>query len=873
MKLFHGSIRKKLVVLVLLATMPVFLVLLGTELQNRNNAVAQAKKDTALYLSGFAEIQRRITNSTQTLLRTVASIPDISSLDVEKSRIILTTLLETNPIYTNVILVDLKGSVVAAGKNHDRAIKLNFGDRKQFKDAVASKGFASGEFVVGKSSKKAIFPFGMAVQNKKGELVGAIIIGINLTHYSELFQRGDYPQNTFFGLSDRNGIRLLRHPITEKSAIGKPIKKKVYQAASTNGSKGSVSAIASDGKKRVIAFEPLRLTEDGAVYMYMFMGFDSEQLLKDAHSIIQRLIITSLLSLALALFIAWFIGGRSIAQLIEKLSLSTRKISRGEKYVTSHIDYKDGEIGDLALSFDTMVKIIRQREEELETSEQRFREIIEDVSAISIQGYDENRKITFWNKASETLYGYTKEEALGTQLDDLIIPEALQKKVQDRHTKWLKEGIKRPAGERLLINKQGRDVPVFSSHVMQETQSTKEIFNLDIDLTPIRAAEEEKNELVSQLNHAHKMDVIGQLAGGVAHDFNNMLGAILNAGELLSRYLPEHPKAHKYHKLIVQSAKRAADLTGKLLTFSRTSSKETATVDIHVIINETITILKNTIDRRVKVDSDLRAIPSFIEGDASQLQSALLNLGINGSQAIEDSGTLKFSSNLIKIDSALCEQSTFELQPGIYLEIKVSDSGCGIPVENRDKIFDPFFTTKEQGEGTGLGLSAVYGTIKQHAGSISVASELNVGTTFDILLPLAHKKVTSGPNLQALLNGEGTILVVDDEENMRITASAILEDLGYTVIQAKNGEEAVSIYKENQQSIDLVLLDMMMPVMNGRDCFNTLQQLNPQVCVLLSSGYIIEEDLKEMQKKGLKGFIRKPYLSGPLSQAIQKALN
>lgn len=271
MKLFHGSIRKKLVVLVLLATMPVFLVLLGTELQNRNNAVAQAKKDTALYLSGFAEIQRRITNSTQTLLRTVASIPDISSLDVEKSRIILTTLLETNPIYTNVILVDLKGSVVAAGKNHDRAIKLNFGDRKQFKDAVASKGFASGEFVVGKSSKKAIFPFGMAVQNKKGELVGAIIIGINLTHYSELFQRGDYPQNTFFGLSDRNGIRLLRHPITEKSAIGKPIKKKVYQAASTNGSKGSVSAIASDGKKRVIAFEPLRLTEDGAVYMYMFI--------------------------------------------------------------------------------------------------------------------------------------------------------------------------------------------------------------------------------------------------------------------------------------------------------------------------------------------------------------------------------------------------------------------------------------------------------------------------------------------------------------------------------------------------------------------------------------------------------------------------
>jgi two-component system, sensor histidine kinase len=871
MKLFHGSIRKKLIVLVLLATMPVFLVLLGTELLNRNNAVEFAEKDTALYLTGFAEIQRRTTNSTQTLLRTVASIPDISSLDVEKSRVILTTLLDTNPIYTNVILVDLKGNVVAAGKNHDRAKKLNFGDRKQFRDAIASKGFASGEFVVGKSSKKAIFPFGMAVQNKQGELVGAIIIGVNLTHYSELFQKGDYPQDTFFGLCDRNGIRLLRYPITEKSAIGKSIKKKVYEAASTNGEKGSVSALASDGKKRVIAFEPLRLTEDGDIYMYMFMGFDSEQLQKEAHSILYRLLVTSFISLALALFITWFIGGRSIAQLIEKLSLITRKVSQGEKNVTSHIDYSDGEIGDLAHSFDNMVKIIRQREEELETSEQRFREIIEDVSAISIQGYDKERKITFWNQASETLYGYSKAEALGAQLDDLIIPKAMQGRLKELHTKWLEDGIKMLSTEHLLVDKNGKDIPVFSSHVMLEAQSGKEIFNLDIDLTPIRAAEEEKNKLVSQLNQAQKMDAIGQLAGGVAHDFNNMLGAILNAGELLTKYLPEHPKAIRYHRLIVQSAKRAADLTGKLLAFSRTTNKASATVDIHDIINETIIILKNTIDRRIKIETDLRAIPSSIKGDASQLQSALLNLGINGSQAISDGGTLQFSSNLIEIDSIFCEQSLFDLQPGKYLKIKVRDTGCGIPVENRNKIFDPFFTTKEQGKGTGLGLTAVYGTIKQHKGSISVCSELNVGTTFDILLPLDEKGVTAGILPQAILKGTGTILVVDDEESMRVTASAILKDLGYTILQAENGKEAVSIFKKNQESIDLVLLDMMMPVMNGKDCFIALQQLNPQICVLLSSGYILNEDLEEMKNRGLKGFIRKPYLSGPLSQAIHEA--
>lgn len=365
MKLFHGSIRKKLVILVLLATMPVFLVLLVTALQNKNNSVKLAEKDTALYLNGFAEVQRRITNSTQTLLKTVASIPDISTLNEEKSRVVLETLLETNPIYTNVILVDLKGNVVAAGRNHNRTKKLNFGDRKQFKEAIASKGFASGEFVVGKSSQKAIFPFGMAVLNNQDEVAGAIIIGVNLAHYGELFKSGNYPNNSFFGLCDHNGLRLFRYPDHNSTVIGEPITKKVFDAVSANGKKGSVSATASDGKYRVIFYEPIHLREnDDAPYMYMFMGFDYEQLQEKAHSVLNRLLVTSFLSLALALFIAWSLGGRSVARLIEKISLVTKKFSQGEKNVNSNIDYSDGEIGALAQSFDSMVKTIRQREEE-----------------------------------------------------------------------------------------------------------------------------------------------------------------------------------------------------------------------------------------------------------------------------------------------------------------------------------------------------------------------------------------------------------------------------------------------------------------------------------------------------------------------------
>lgn len=746
MDLFRGSIRKKLVLLVCLATMPVFLVLLLAELEHRDNAINQIEKDTALYLSGFAEIQRRITNSTHTLLRTVASMPDIAALKVESSRVVLSTLLETNPIYTNVILVDLDGDVVAAGRNHERAKKLNFGDRKQFRDAVASRGFSSGEFVVGKSSKKPIFPFGIAVLGKSGKPVGAIIIGVSLAHYGELFARGKYADNSFFGLCDHKGIRLFRYPVEGEIAIGQPIKDKVYAGAHDNGEKGALVAVTSDGIERLVVYEPLRLEgEESSPYIYMFMGFDYGVLTEHAEASFHRLFVSSVVSLVLTTAIAWFFGSRSIARRIEALSQATRNFGEGGTDVISNIDYSDGEIGDLAQSFDSMVKIIRQREEE-------------------------------------------------------------------------------------------------------------------------------KGKLQKQLNQSQKMDAIGQLAGGIAHDFNNMLGGILSAGELLAKYLPDDPKAERYHRIIVQSAGRAADLTRNLLTFSRSSNTAFVVVDVHTIISETITILKNTIDRRITVESDLTADQSSVMGDPSQLQSALLNLGINASQAMPDGGELSFTSRLLDVDDLTCRTSTFDLKPGSYLAVEARDSGCGIESQHWDKIFEPFFTTKEQGQGTGLGLAAVYGTVKQHRGSISVYSEPDVGTTFQILLPLFADGRTIAPVSQELIRGTGTILLVDDEEVMRITADAILEELGYRVLTADNGEEAVAIYEERRDDIDLVVLDMIMPVMNGKDCFVRLQQLEPNVRVILSSGFTKEEDLDDMKKRGLKGFIRKPYLSGPLSRAVHDAL-
>lgn len=237
-----------------------------------------------------------------------------------------------------------------------------------------------------------------------------------------------------------------------------------------------------------------------------------------------------------------------------------------------------------------------------------------------------------------------------------------------------------------------------------------------------------------------------------------------------------------------------------------------------------------------------------------------------------EGGRLKISTNEVEIDELFCRSSSFALEPGKFIELEVLDSGCGIPKEKLPRIFEPFFTTKEEGTGTGLGLSTVYGTVQQHKGAVDVYSEVGEGTVFKILLPLASSEIEVARDDIHVPHGTGCILVVDDENIMRFTAKEILEKYGYSVIVAENGKEAVKLFSK-ESNIDLVLLDMIMPVMNGRDCFRQLKQIDPHAKVILSSGFSREEDLQEMMLAGLSGFIRKPYLTSTLCLTIHDVLN
>jgi signal transduction histidine kinase len=375
-----------------------------------------------------------------------------------------------------------------------------------------------------------------------------------------------------------------------------------------------------------------------------------------------------------------------------------------------------------------------------------------------------------------------------------------------------------------------------------------------------------------QLRHSQRMDAIGQIAGGVAHDFNNMLGGIIGAAELLGTRLPDDEKARKYHELIVKSAQQAASLTQKLLTFARKQPQASLTFDIHDSIKEMTSLLGSTIDRRIRVETKLEAKPSLVEGDPAQLQNAFLNLGLNASHAMPDGGLISISSQTVDLDEAYCRTSHFHIEPGTYVQVEIRDTGCGIPPENLQRIFEPFFTTRERGKGTGLGLAAVYGTVKQHHGAINVYSEVGRGTSFHILLPLSGATTPEPVVPPTVQPGHGRILVVDDEDVMRDTARAILEDLGYEVQDVEDGLQALEMFAKAPESIDLVLLDMIMPRMNGHDCFLELKKIKPEVKVVVSSGFSRDEDLASMRANGLCGFIRKPYHRAELSQVVHRAL-
>ena len=517
----------------------------------------------------------------------------------------------------------------------------------------------------------------------------------------------------------------------------------------------------------------------------------------------------------------------------------------------------------------------KRAETAMRESEQRFRTLLEDVSSVPVQGYDEERTLVFWNSASERLFGYTKEEAIGKQLEDLIIPSYMRADVINAVHKWLTTGERIPSGELGLVRKDGSLVPVFSNHVMLENlQGGKEMYCVVLDLTKLKKAEEERIALRSQLSEAQKMEAIGTLASGIAHDFNNLLQVTLGFSELLMEGKTRDDRDYDELQKIHTAARSGAELVQNLLTFCRKVEPQMVTMSLNQQIVHVERLLFRTIPKMIAIRLELAGDLYQINADPVRLEQVLMNLAVNARDAMPEGGTLTIATKNVMLDRSY-RRNHPNAKIGAHVMLSVSDTGQGVEPEILDHIFEPFFTTKELGRGTGLGLAMVYGIVRQHGGHITCWSELGRCTRFELYFPAIFPEEEPAREVSGIMPAFGTetVLLVDDEDVVRELGERILRKGGYSVLTATNGKEALETYAKEKDRIALIILDLIMPGMGGKDCLRELLKIDPSLRILVASGLASDGAGKDCLKLGARGFVAKPFRLNELLRHVRKVLD
>ncbi len=526
---------------------------------------------------------------------------------------------------------------------------------------------------------------------------------------------------------------------------------------------------------------------------------------------------------------------------------------------------KGGEI----LGVGVLVSDVTERkraEEALRESEERYRDLVENAHDI-IYSHDLEGNYTSMNKAGETITGYTVEEALKLNMADTVAPEHLPIVLESMRRKLAGEKV--TAYEIDIIAKDGHraTLEVNTKYVIQDGQPVA-VQGIARDVT-------ERKLLEEQLRQSQKMEAIGQLAGGVAHDFNNLLTAINGYSSLALQRLDESSSIKPYLEEVKKAGDRAANLTRQLLAFGRKQILQPIPLDLNSIVADLNKMLRRLIGEDIDLNAKLASDLKRIQADPGQIEQVLVNLVVNARDAMPQGGSLTIETASVELDREYAKTHA-GVQPGNYVMLAVSDTGTGMSEETRRRIFEPFFTTKEKGKGTGLGLSTVYGIVQQSGGSIWVYSELNRGTSFKVYLPQLEAPVTTRERKsseEAVPRGSETVLLVEDEEVVRGLAAHILEEAGYNVIKARGGDEAIQLCKKQDGRIDLLLTDVVMPEISGKEVAQRITALLPHLKVLFMSGYTDEAIVHHGVLDSSVEFIQKPFTPLGLSKKVREVLD
>ena len=515
----------------------------------------------------------------------------------------------------------------------------------------------------------------------------------------------------------------------------------------------------------------------------------------------------------------------------------------------------------------------KKAEATLRESEERMRTVVETMPVL-VAAYDDKFNIIAWNAECERITGYSKEDMYdNSEVMELLFPdrdyrERLMKKIEESPESF--RNI-----ELALTAKDGSEKTIVWTNLSCSFPIPGwNKWAVGMDVTERKRMEVEQEKLQRQLLQSQKMEAVGQLAGGIAHDFNNMLGVITGYTQLVLGELDEESEFKEDLEQVLEAARRSKDLTMKLLTFARKEKLNVKRVGGEKILKNIVSIMSRSFHKKIEIKSCVDE-GLVLNVDENQIHQALMNVCVNARDAMPAGGVLTVEATAVHEEGRLCPICRHPIQ-GRFCRIQISDTGVGISSDILTKVFEPFFTTKGVGKGTGLGLSTTFGIIHNHGGHINVYSEPNRGTIVKILLPLEQydsAEQSPGAENEKSFSGTETILVVDDEETMGRMAAKILSKKGYITHTAISGKQAVEVYEEKWREIDLVILDIVMPEMDGTEVIGELKKINPKVKTIISSGYSINGQAADLLDRGAFAFIQKPFMADELYETVRNALD
>lgn len=552
----------------------------------------------------------------------------------------------------------------------------------------------------------------------------------------------------------------------------------------------------------------------------------------------------------------------------EKLAVAAMKLGARDYIV------KDAEGGYLELLPSVFERLLeqqrlieanRQAVEALRESEEQFRAVAESASD-AIIGFDRQGTVFFWNKSAQRIFGYTADQAIGRPFASLL-PDRLRDTYQREVDGAPSSGQLTVLGKAVELAGLRADGSEFPAEVsFSSWRRAGETFYTSIirDITERKRAE-------TALQSAARLEATATLAGGIAHQFNNLMCGVMGHAEFLQMKLADHPEVLPGLAQIAASAHRASELAGQLLAFAQGGKYQLKVMNLNETIREMLRMQEPALPPGISVQRELEPTLWAIKADRTQITQVVMNLYLNAVEAIPECGRILITTRNVAGDEPGAPPPP-DLKPGRYVCLSVEDTGCGMSPEVRAKVFEPFFTTKFQGRG--LGLAAGYGIVKNHGGTISVSSEAGQGTTFNVYLPAVESETKKSRDTTGRIPaGSETILVVDDDDVVLSITQKLLEHLGYRVLIARDGQKALDVARTFEGGIDLAVLDLKMPVMDGSQVYPLLREARPGIKVIVCSGYELDAASQALLDAGASAFLRKPYRIEVLAAEIRKALD